>query len=113
MNLALLRLFFATDPGDKFWTTEVSEKGAEEVIERIESASYVSAKRSFERVRKRLQERSATSLEDEVGRSGGEFVTRGEAKWPHALDDLLSPPLGIIIKGSPPRCDSVDRKSVV
>jgi DNA processing protein len=107
MNLALLRLFFATEPGDKFWTTEVSQRGAEEVVERIESESYVSSKRSFERVRKRLQERSATSLEDEVGRSGGEFVTRGDAKWPHALDDLLSPPLGIIIKGSPPRCDSV------
>lgn len=103
MNLALLRLFFATDPGDKFWTAEVSERGAEEVIERIESTGYVSSKRSFERVRKRLQERSAASLEDEVGKSGGEFVTRGDKKWPHALDDLLSPPIGIII----------DRKSVV
>ena len=107
MNLALLRLFHATDPGDKFWSKEVAEKGADEVIERIELGGYSSSKRSIERIRKRLQERSAASLQEEVASSGGEFVTKGDSKWPHALDDLLSPPLGIILKGAAPRCNAV------
>lgn len=107
MNLALLRLFHATDPGDKFWSKEVAEKGADEVIARIELGGYSSSKRSIERIRKRLQERSAASLHEEVASSGGEFVTKGDSKWPHALDDLLSPPLGIILKGAAPRCNAV------
>lgn len=107
MSLALLRLFHATDPGDKFWSKEVAERGADEVIERIELGGYSSSKRSLERIRKRLQERSAASLQEEVASSGGEFVTKGDSKWPHTLDDLLSPPLGIILKGAAPRCNAV------
>jgi len=107
MNVSLLRLFHATDPGDKFWSNEINERGAEEIIERIENDGYSSSKRSIDRVRKRLQERCINSLVDEIHVSGGEFVTKGDPKWPHALDDLLVPPLGIILKGIPPRCDSV------
>lgn len=109
MNYSLLKLFYATDPGDKFWSKEVNERGADEVLERIEAGNYLSLKRStsIERIQKRLLERSIGSLEEEIGLSGGEFVAKGEANWPHALNDLISPPLGIIIKGLAPRCDSV------
>jgi DNA processing protein len=107
MNYALLRLFHATDPGDKFWSREIAEKSPEQVLDDIESGRYSSSKRSIERVQKRLKERSLDSLLEEISLSGGEFIGRGTSKWPHSLDELVSPPLGIIVKGAIPKCDSI------
>lgn len=107
MSAALLRLFHATDPGDKFWSREIAEKSPEQVIEEIETGRYSNSRRSIDRVQKRLKERSLESLLEEVSLSGGEFLTRGSPRWPHLLDDLISPPLGIIIKGPAPKCNSV------
>ena len=107
MNYALLRLFHATDPGDKFWSREIAEKSPEQVLDDIESGRYSSSKRSIERVQKRLKERSLDSLLEEISLSGGEFIGRGTSKWPHSLDELISPPLGIIVKGAIPKCDSI------
>lgn len=107
MNYALLRLFHATDPGDKFWSREIAEKSPEQVLDDIESGRYSSSKRSIERVQKRLGERSLDSLLEEISLSGGEFIGRGTSKWPHSLDELVSPPLGIIVKGAIPKCNSI------
>ncbi len=107
MNYALLRLFHATDPGDKFWSREIAEKSPEQVLDDIESGRYSSSKRSIERVQKRLKERSLDSLLEEISLSGGEFIGRGTSKWPHSLDELVSPPLGIIVKGAIPKCNSI------
>lgn len=107
MNYALLRLFHATDPGDKFWSREIAEKSPEQVLDDIESGRYSTSKRSIERVQKRLKERSLDSLLQEISLSGGEFIGRGTSKWPHSLDELISPPLGIIVKGAIPRCNSI------
>lgn len=107
MNYALLRLFHATDPGDKFWSREIAEKSPEQVLDDIESGRYSSSKRSIERVQKRLKERSLDSLLQEISLSGGEFIGRGTSKWPHSLDELVSPPLGIIVKGAIPKCNSI------
>ena len=107
MNYALLRLFHATDPGDKFWSREIAEKSPEQVLDDIESGRYSSSKRSIERVQKRLRERSLDSLLQEISLSGGEFIGRGTSKWPHSLDELVSPPLGIIVKGAIPKCNSI------
>ncbi len=107
MNYALLRLFHATDPGDKFWSREIAEKSPEEVLDEIEAGKYSTSKRSIERVQKRLKDRSLDSLLEEISLSGGEFIGRGTSKWPHSLDELVSPPLGIIVKGLIPRCNSI------
>lgn len=107
MNYALLRLFHATDPGDKFWSREIAEKSPEEVLDEIEAGKYSTSKRSIERVQKRLKDRSLDSLLEEISLSGGEFIGRGTSKWPHSLDELVSPPLGIIVKGLSPRCNSI------
>ncbi len=107
MNYALLRLFHATDPGDKFWSREIAEKSPEQVLDDIETGRYSNSKRSIERIQKRLRERSLESLLEEISRSGGEFIGRGTSKWPHSLDELVSPPLGIIVKGAIPKCNSI------
>ena len=107
MNYALLRLFHATDPGDKFWSREIAEKSPEEVLDEIKAGKYSTSKRSIERVQKRLKDRSLDSLLEEISLSGGEFIGRGTSKWPHSLDELVSPPLGIIVKGLIPRCNSI------
>ena len=84
-----LRLFYAIDPGEKFWSDELSFHGADALLERIESGFYDGGKHSIARIRKRLSERTLTSLEDEIASSGGELITNASNKWPHKLCDLL------------------------
>ena len=102
-----LRLFYAVDPGEKFWSSEIAALGSDAVLDRIETGFYESGKRSMDRIKRRLKERSLASLQEEIIESGGEFITPGSQNWPHALDDLLVPPIGLIVKGIPPSCASV------
>jgi DNA processing protein len=107
MRSSLLQLFNATEPGDKFWHLEITDQGPEEVIKGLKTGRYLSTKKSAERVKKRLEERSIESLQDEIESAGGKFVIQGDPNWPHTLDDLMVPPIGIILKGNAPSCSSV------
>ncbi|MFM8961487.1 MAG: DNA-processing protein DprA [Actinomycetota bacterium] len=102
-----LRLFHAIEPGEKFWVNEISIHGADALIERIEGGAHEEGKRSTARIRKRLAERTLQSLENEISQSSGEFITNESSNWPHALDDLVAPPIGLIVRGNLPRCISV------
>lgn len=102
-----LRLFHAIDPGEKFWSDELSFHGADALLERIESGFYDGGKHSIARIRKRLSERTLTSLEDEIASSGGELITNASNKWPHKLCDLISPPIALIVRGTLPSCNSI------
>lgn len=102
-----LRLFHAIEPGEKFWVNEISIHGADALIERIEGGAYEEGKRSTARIRKRLAERTLQSLENEISQCSGEFITNESSNWPHALDDLVAPPIGLIVRGTLPRCNSV------
>lgn len=112
MSEARLRLFHAIDPGDRYWSGEIIERGPEDVLERIESGFYESKTansnaRSIERIKRNLKERSIDSLKDEISASSGCFITPGDQSWPHSLSDLLAPPIGLVIRGRAPRCNSV------
>lgn len=102
-----LRLFHAIEPGEKFWVNEIAIHGADTLLERIEGGAYEEGKRSTARIRKRLAERTLQSLENEISQSSGEFITNESSNWPHALDDLVAPPIGLIVRGTLPRCNSV------
>lgn len=102
-----LRLFQAIEPGEKFWINEISIHGADTVLERLIGDAYENGKRSTARIKNRLAERSFESLEDELNKSGGEFITSESKNWPHALNDLLAPPIGLVIRGTLPKCNSV------
>ena len=106
MNISLLQLFHAIDPGDRFWIEEIASFGPEEVIEKIEKDSYPVRKRSIGRIKDRLK-RPISELVKELEDSGGKFISQGESEWPHTLNDLISPPIGLIVRGDLPKCNSV------
>ena len=106
MNLSLLRLFHAIDPGDKFWIDEIASEGSESVIEKIENDYYPSKKRSIGRIQERLK-RPVSDLVKEIEDAGGKFISQSESEWPHSLNDLISPPIGLIVRGDLPKCNSV------
>ena len=106
MNIPELRLFHALDPGDRFWSDEIAKSGPEEVIEKILQDAFPTKRRSIGRIQAKLN-RPIDDLEKEIAESGGRFITASDTHWPHALTDLLSPPIGLIVRGDLPQCNSV------
>lgn len=102
-----LLLFNSIDPGDRFWSNEIANLGCDEVKQRILEGKYPAGKRSIERIQKRLRERSFETLITEIEEAKARFVTPESTDWPHALGDLIAPPIGLIVRGILPRCSSV------
>lgn len=107
MSSAQLRLFAALEPGDKFWVRELANFGPDELLERLLDDYYINSKRAASKAKERLQSNSIEKLLDDIGRSNGRFINPESPDWPHGLDDLVAPPIGLIVRGELPRCGSV------
>lgn len=107
MNQAKLRLFDALEGGDNFWSGEIREHGPELVLDRILHGGYEKSPRSTRRALLRLQENTFDQLVSEIDKLGARFITDEDGEWPHLLDDLLAPPIGLIIKGSVISCGAI------
>lgn len=107
MSDARLRLFDALEPSDPFWAAEIAQNGPEETVERILDGAILSPKRNLARIRSRLLERDLATLKGEITESGGRFVTPESEEWPHQFDDLVAPPIGLIVRGELPRCGAI------
>ena len=44
-----------------------------------------------------------------IEKAGGIFITPGDATWPEQLDDLATPPIGLVVKG---KVDSLKTRSI-
>lgn len=106
MTNSLLRLFHAIEPGSRFWVDEIRTRGPDEVLERIVGNDYA-AQRSVERIRINLSSRDESSLQAEIESAGARFIVRGDCEWPHTLDDLIAPPIGLVVRGKKIICASV------
>lgn len=102
-----LLLFNAIDPGDRFWSDEIAKFGSDEVLHGILEGKYSTGKRSVERIQRRLKEQSFESLMVEIEDAKARFIAPDSAEWPHALSDLIAPPIGLIVRGELPRCSSI------
>lgn len=102
-----LLLFSSIDPGDRFWSDEIAKFGTDEVLRAILEGKYPSGKRSIERIQRRLAERSLEDLKVEIENCNARFITPENEEWPHALNDLLAPPIGLVVRGGLPRCNSI------
>jgi len=96
---SLLRLFQAIEGGSRFWTSELVAHGADELISRIIAGSYDNSKTSALRIKKELMTHSFDELMSEIHSSNARFITSESSEWPDALNELVSPPIGLIIKG--------------
>ena len=51
----------------------------------------------------------APALLELIEKAGGIFITPGDATWPEQLDDLATPPIGLVVKG---KVDSLKTRSI-
>ena len=91
-------LFSAIEGGHPFWSREISTYGAVKVITKLNDGGYDVIK--FEK----LIHLTATTTSDQVlsaiENTHSQFIVPGDAMWPSAVDELVNPPIALIVKGN-------------
>lgn len=104
---ARLELFAATEGGSCFWGSEITEQGAHQTLLRIKDGFYRSSK--AEKTLAHMHPGGAPALLESIEKAGGIFISPGDAAWPEQLDDLATPPIGLVVKG---KVDSLKTRSI-
>ena len=92
-----IRLFDAIEGGSPFWSREIAEFGAFQVLNSLCDGIYDGEK--FNRIITRLLSKSADELLHEVHSAQAIFITPEDALWPDPLNSLSNPPIGLVVKG--------------
>jgi DNA protecting protein DprA len=92
-----IRLFDAIEGGSPFWSREIAEFGALQVLNSLCEGIYDGDK--FARIISRLSLKSADELLHEVHSLQAIFITPEDSLWPQSLDSLSNPPIGLVVKG--------------
>ncbi len=92
-----LELFAAIECGDTFWGSEIALLGAQETLIRIKDGFYRSSK--AEKALSHLHPDGASALREKITDAGGEFIVPTDHAWPVQLNDLATPPIGLVVKG--------------
>lgn len=96
---ARLVLFSTIEPADNFWSLEISNSNALNVIERILSGKYYLRQKNTLNLQHAVVKADLSDLKNELNDSGAIFITPLDSDWPVVLNDLHSPPIGLVIKG--------------
>jgi DNA protecting protein DprA len=104
---ARLELFAVVEGGDHFWSSEIRAIGAVEVLLRLKDGFYRSTKN--EKIALKLAPQGADFLLQEIEKVGGIFLTPDDKDWPVGLNDLATPPIGIVVRGNR---DILNQKSI-
>jgi len=94
---ARARLFDAIEGGSPFWSRQIIEFGAGAVAEKIDSGGYDRVK--YERIISRMRSISAEQLLETIGATGSQFIYPTTDEWPDSLEDLVCPPIALIVRG--------------
>jgi DNA protecting protein DprA len=104
---ARLELFAAIECGNTFWGSEIALLGAEETLARIKDGFYRSSK--AEKALSHLNPDGAPALLEKIHNAGGEFIVPSDQPWPAQLNDLATPPIGLVVKG---KLDALHSRSI-
>ncbi|MEY3094278.1 MAG: DNA-protecting protein DprA [Actinobacteria bacterium] len=104
--MSRIQLFAALDGGDRMWSEEIALHGADQLLHRIRNGIYDN-KRAMRRIKTKLESTSENQLMEEVISAQARFITPENPEWPHSLSDLVAPPIGLVVKGNPLKCDSI------
>ncbi len=96
---ARLVLFSTIEPADNFWSLEISNSNALNVIERILSGKYYLRQKNILNLQHAVVKADLSDLKNELIDSGAIFITPLDSDWPVVLNDLHCPPIGLVIKG--------------
>ena len=106
---ARLILFSSIEPADNFWSGEVSDRSALVVLDRIINGNHYLMRPEFLNLRQRVSCSDLSNLKKEIIDSGCIWLTPEDEDWPSGVNDLLSPPIGLVIKGNRQVLNDLDK----
>ena len=90
-------LFSCIEPGHFFWSAEISAHGPLKVLECILSGSYAAEKTKAITTSIRVAE--VGQILYEIEKAGAQFLTPEHEHWPIGVNQLVNPPIGLVVKG--------------
>ena len=90
-------LFSCIEPGHFFWSAEISAHGPLKVLESILSGSFPAEKTKAIIASIRLAE--VGQILYEIEKVGAQFLTPEHEHWPVGVNQLVNPPIGLVVKG--------------
>jgi DNA processing protein len=90
-------LFSCIEPGHFFWSAEISAHGPLKVLESILSASYPAEKTKA--IITSIRSAEVGQILYEIEKAGAQFLTPEHEHWPIGVNQLVNPPIGLIVKG--------------
>ena len=90
-------LFSCIEPGHFFWSAEISAHGPLKVLESILSASYPAEKTKA--IITSIRVADVGQILYEIEKAGALFLTPEHEHWPVGVNQLVNPPIGLVVKG--------------
>ena len=90
-------LFSCIEPGHFFWSAEISVHGPLKVLESILSASYPAEKTKA--IITSIRAADVGQILYEIEKAGAKFLTPEHEHWPVGVNQLVNPPIGLVVKG--------------
>ena len=90
-------LFSCIEPGHFFWSAEISAHGPLKVLESILSASYPAEKTRA--IIDSIRVADVGQILYEIEKAGAQFLTPEHEHWPVGVNQLVNPPIGLVVKG--------------
>lgn len=95
---ARAQLFTVIEGGNSFFAHEISTRGAVQVRDRLLTGGYESSK--FDRIIGELKQTSADQIISKIHQHGAILLTPDNPLWPVQVNELVAPPIALIIKGN-------------
>lgn len=95
-----VQLFAAIEGGSIYWSNEIATLGSDAVLEKILGNGYREEKNSIGYIAKVIRSYNSNQLLVEIEDAGADFITPDSKNWPPCLNDLVAPPIGVIVKGT-------------
>ncbi|MEY3994693.1 MAG: hypothetical protein RL690_89 [Actinomycetota bacterium] len=103
-------LFSCIEPGHFFWSAEISAHGPLKVLESILSSSYPAEKTKA--IIASIRVADVGQILYEIEKAGAQFLTPEHDHWPIGVNQLVNPPIGLIVKGES-KCLITDSLAIV
>jgi DNA processing protein len=98
-QLAALSLFSIIESGQTFWSGEVKRNGAIAVKTALELGFYDNARNDVSKVKNKLKVLNLEPIILEIESLNSRFICATDKDWPLVLNDLMNPPIGLVIGG--------------
>lgn len=106
---ARLILFSCIEPGDNFWSNEISNSSAVNVLQRILSGKNYFKRADILGLQAIILKIDLANLKKELIDAGSTLLTPEDSDWPIPLNDLQSPPIALVLKGDRGILNNLDK----